>query len=110
MNHLTRSYKLFAVVCLSAFLFACASTPNYSEYILGQWDTEISGFPITLEYSDTEISVIGFGQSIPYVLEGNTISFEFQGMQVSTIEIVSDNEMVHTNTTTKAEQTMKRKL
>jgi hypothetical protein len=110
MNYLTRAYKLFAIACLSALLFACASTPNYSEYVLGQWDTEVSGFPVTLEFSDTEISVIGFGQSIPYKLEGNTISFEFQGMQISTIEIVNDNEMVHTNTTTQAEQTMKRKL
>ena len=110
MNYLARSYKLFAVACLSVFLFACASTPNYSDYIIGQWDTEISGFPVTLDFSDTEISVVGFGQSIPYTLEGNTISFEFQGLQVSTIEIVSDNEMVQTNTTTHAQQVMKRKL
>lgn len=109
MNYLSRTYKMFTVLCLSAFLYACASTPNYAEYIIGQWDTEISGFPVTLEYSADEITVVGFGQSIPYTLEGNTISFEFQGLQVSTIDMVSEDEMIQTNTATDVKQTLKRK-
>ena len=56
MKQLISSVRLLALVCLTSLLFACASTSvNYVEYIAGQWDTEISGFPVTVEYTESTV-------------------------------------------------------
>lgn len=109
MKRFTRSLKFAVLVCLTGFMVACASTSvNYAEKILGKWDTDVNGFPITVEISETEIGVVGFGQSIPYSLAENVISFDFQGPQVASIEFVSDDVMNQTNTATNVVQVFNR--
>ncbi len=109
MKDLSRNTRFFLLICLVGLLQACASTgPNYSEYLIGQWDTNINGFPVVVEYTEGTVGVVGFGEPVPYTLEANVISFEFQGTQTSTIEMVSDDEMKHTNVDTQAVTEFKR--
>lgn len=109
MKRFTRSIKFAVLVCLTGFVVACASTSvNYAEKILGKWDTEVNGFPITVDISETEIGVVGFGQSIPYNLAKDVISFDFQGPQVARIAFVNDDVMNQTNTATQSVQVFTR--
>ncbi|MBT4519747.1 MAG: hypothetical protein HOC23_07060 [Halieaceae bacterium] len=110
MKQVIYNVRRLALICMTSMLFACASTSvNYSEYMKGQWDTQIQGFPVVVEFTESTVGVVGFGAPIPYTLEGNTISFDFQGLQVASIDTVDKNEMTHTNVNTQAVTTFKRK-
>jgi hypothetical protein len=52
----------------SVLLIACASAPQPSkrDLIIGAWQAEFEGQPMTLEYGATEVTVRGFGLSFPY--------------------------------------------
>lgn len=101
MKPILRKTRLAVLFFAVGLLAACATTGfNYQEYLVGQWTTEINGFPVTVEYTDTTVGIVGFGEPVPYTLEGDRISFEFQGPQTSTIAMVNADEMNQTNLTT----------
>ena len=101
MNNSIRSVRLIVLAFMMSLLFSCVSTKvNYQEYLIGQWNTEIQGTPITIVFTDKTIGIVGFGQPIPYTLEDNVLSFEFQGTQTVNIDIVNDDEMTQTNVST----------
>jgi hypothetical protein len=102
MNPVLRKTRLAALLFALSLLGACATTPgfNYQQYLAGQWSTEINGFPVTVEYTDATVGIVGFGEPVPYTMEGDRISFEFQGPQTSTIAMISADEMNQTNLTT----------
>ena len=101
MNPIPRKTRLAALFFALGLQAACATTGfNYQEYLVGQWSTEINGFPVTVEYTDTTVGIVGFGEPVPYTLAGDRISFEFQGPQTSTIARLGPDEMNQTNMAT----------
>jgi hypothetical protein len=105
MNHLLHRSRLAVLIALTVILAACASTSvNHSEMIMGKWDTEIQGFPLTLAFSGTEIEIIGMGQSIPYTMAGDMIAFDFQGPQSARVAFPAENQMTQTNMATEEVQ------
>ncbi|GAB1266376.1 hypothetical protein NBRC116493_32870 [Aurantivibrio infirmus] len=96
MKTFIKACSLFAVALLFT---ACSSAPTLQEQLIGAWEADFPGVgPITLIYSETEITAEGFGISFPYTLEGDKVSFEApgQGLTVSTIVIDGDT-MTQTN-------------
>lgn len=111
MNHLLHKARFAIVIVLTGLLFACASTSiNHGEMMLGKWDTEIQGFPLTLAFSGTEIEVVGMGQSIPYTIAGDVISFDFQGPQSARVAFPEKNQMIQTNLATNEVSTFTRQV
>ena len=95
-----RFNRCLPLILCALLLQACASSApvpvvasDYSEYLLGQWNTQMNGFPVRVEYTRTTIGVVGFDRQVPYTLEENVISFEFQGLQQYDIGRVNENEM-----------------
>jgi hypothetical protein len=105
MHPILRKTRLAALLFAVSLLAACA-TPvtdtgfNYQQYLVGLWSTEINDFPVTVEYTDATVVIVGFGEPVPYTMAGDRISFEFEGPQTSTIAMVSQDEMNQTNLTT----------
>src|SRR6056297_2435599 len=75
-----RTMRAFCLVAVALLFTACSSGPSLHEQLMtGQWEGEMQGFPLTLEYTETEINIVGMGMSIPYQLEGDKMSFEVPG-------------------------------
>jgi hypothetical protein len=110
MNHLLHRTRLAVLIALTAILAACASTAvNHSEMIMGKWAPDIQGFPLTLAFSGTESEIVGMGQSIPYTIAGDVISFDFQGPQSARVAFPAENQMTQTNMATEEVQMFTRK-
>lgn len=109
MTYLLSKARLAVVIVLTGFLFACASTAvNHGEMILGKWDTELQGFPLTLDYNGTDIEVIGMGQSLPYSIEGDVIKFDFMGPRSARVAFPEKGQMTQTDIATSEITTFKR--
>jgi len=91
---------------------ACSTGPTLKENLMtGQWEGEVQGFPVTLEYTETDINVVGMGMSMPYTLEGDQLSFEVpgQGAMVFEVEVEGDT-LTQTDVNTGQSSTLERKL
>lgn len=109
MKRITKAFCLVAATLLFA---ACSSGPSLQEQLMtGQWEGEMQGFPLTLEYTETDINVVGMGMSLPYQLEGNQMSFEVpgQGTMVMTVAIEGDT-LIQTDVNTGETNTLERKM
>ncbi len=91
--------KLISLIAISLLFTACASTPSLSDQILGSWSGNMQGFDVTLIYSESEITVDGFGMSFPYTVEGSQISMDVPQMGMMTMDVVIDGDkMTQTDT------------
>ncbi|MCW8196707.1 hypothetical protein F6455_18090 [Proteobacteria bacterium 005FR1] len=107
-----RMLKAFCLVAVAALFVACSSGPSLQEQLMtGQWEGEMQGFPLTLEYTETDINVVGMGMSLPYQLEGDQMSFEVpgQGTMVVTVAIEGDT-LTQTDVASGTTSTLKRKM
>lgn len=107
-----RTMKAFCLVAATLLFAACSSGPSLQEQLMiGQWEGEMQGFPLTLEYTETDINVVGMGMSLPYKLEGDKMSFEVpgQGTMEMTVAIEGDT-LIQTDVNTGETNTMERKM
>ncbi|MEX1032461.1 MAG: hypothetical protein WDZ30_03805 [Cellvibrionaceae bacterium] len=107
-----RTMKAFCLVVVALLFTACSSGPSLQEQLMtGQWEGEMQGFPLTLEYTETDINVVGMGMSLPYELDGNEMSFEVpgQGTMVMTVDIEGDT-LTQTDVNTGQSSTLTRKM
>ena len=82
MNAITRCVKLVTLSLAALIITACASTgPNYAEYIIGEWETDINGMPIDVTVTESTINLMGI--TTEYALQDNVLTFDFQGPQVA---------------------------
>lgn len=79
---------------LAVLMVACSSGgPSLKENLMtGQWEGEVQGFPVTLKYNETEIEVVGMGMTMPYTLEGSTLSFDVPGQGPMEFEVSIDGD------------------
>lgn len=107
---LQATFKAFCLVALAVLFTACSSGPSLQEQLMtGQWEGEMQGFPLTLQYTETDIEVVGMGMSLPYKLEGDQMTFEVpgQGEMVVTVDIDGDT-LTQTDPSTGQVSTLKR--
>lgn len=107
-----RTMKAFCLVAAALLFTACSSSPSLQEQLMtGQWEGEMQGFPLVLEYTETEINVVGMGMSFPYQLEGDQMSFEVpgQGTMVMTVAVEGDT-LVQTDVSTGQKNVLERKM
>lgn len=107
-----RTMKAFCLVAVALLFTACSSGPSLQEQLMtGQWEGEMQGFPLTLEYTETDINVVGMGMSIPYQLEGDKMSFEVPGAgeMVMSISIEGDT-LTQTDVKSGQSSTLTRKM
>ncbi|MGQ9426726.1 hypothetical protein ACXYTJ_12295 [Gilvimarinus sp. F26214L] len=90
MKRFLKSLSVATVVLLFA---ACSTAPSLQDQLMaGQWEGEMQGFPLTLEYTETDINVVGMGMSLPYKLEGDEMSFEVPGQGTMVMKISIDGD------------------
>jgi hypothetical protein len=88
--------RLF-LIALVFSVSACSSFGgNPAERLAGEWRTEVAGFRVTVVYSDDTVRV-GQSEPVPYVLEGDRLSFVDGGSQVRILSFPSRDEMVQTD-------------
>ena len=99
----------FKTVCLMFVLIslqACISL-SAKDQLIGQWQSELGGFPIVVSYSETTVKV-GSHEEVPYLLEGEQLSFADGGSQVILISFTNKNEMIQENQLTGSRQVLTR--
>lgn len=80
---------------------------SVGDRIVGRWKTELAGFPVVVEYTDTTMGV-GTYTPVPYTIDGDVIRFESEGTESRKIAFISDDIMVQTDLTTGVERTFTR--
>jgi hypothetical protein len=107
--------KAVWVVCMLLTVTACmtAKPPEpqkpASELLLGSWQTQVGGFPVTVEYTSTAVSVDG-QPPVSYQLAGDRLQIAEGGSQVRILQFPSNAEMVQIDPMTGSEHRFNRRL
>jgi hypothetical protein len=102
--------KAFGVVCMLLTVSACMTAkPPASELLLGAWQTQVGGFPVTVEYTSTVVSVDG-QSPVSYQLAGDRLQIAEGGSQVRILQFPSNAEMVQIDPMTGSEHRFNRRL
>lgn len=67
-----------------------------AERLLGQWQTQIGGFPVLVDYSATGVSV-DRQPPVAYTLAGDQLGFADGGSQVRILSFNGTDEMIQTD-------------
>ena len=89
--------KRLTLCVLITILAGCqsiSSTP--SQMILGVWESEIGGFPITHEYSESTVSIPGH-DAVSYQVLDDVLLLDTVGASERVISFPSDDEMHQTD-------------
>lgn len=102
---------LSLTVATLLFVVACSSGPTLKEQLMmGEWEGEVQGFPVTLKYTETEIEVVGMGMSLPYTLEGDQMTFEVPGQGAMSFTVEVDGDTLTQTDASGTSSTLKRKM
>ncbi|HAK52450.1 MAG TPA: hypothetical protein DCM54_11200 [Gammaproteobacteria bacterium] len=71
-----------------------SSTP--SQKIIGVWESEIGGFPITHEYGESTVSIPGH-EAVNYEIQDDVLTLDTVGASERIISFPSENEMHQTD-------------
>lgn len=107
--------KAVGIAVFSLLFAACATTSGpaslHQQLMTGQWEGEMQGFPLVLEYTETDIVVVGMGMSLPYQLDGDEMTFDVPGMGSMTVKIAIDGDtLTQTEVTTGQVSTLVRRM
>lgn len=90
--------KALGVAIVTLLFAACSTTSGtpslHEELMTGQWGGEMQGFPLVLEYTESEINIVGMGMSLPYTLNGDEMTFEVPGMGSMVVKITIDGDIL----------------
>jgi len=93
MKSITKALSIAVITLLFA---ACSTTSGpatlHQELMTGQWAGEMQGFPLVLEYTESEINIVGMGMSLPYTLSGDEMTFDVPGMGSMVVKIAIDGD------------------
>jgi hypothetical protein len=101
--------KAFWVVCMLLAVTACMTAKPASELLLGSWQTQVGGFPVTVEYTSTVVSVDG-QSPVSYQLAGDRLQIAEGGSQVRILQFPSNAEMIQIDPMTGTEHRFNRRL
>ena len=87
--------RVLIVICFLLPLFSCVSVqPTFQEQLLGIWRTDLAGFPVVVEFTETTVAIAG-QQGVPYILADDVLTYDFGGPQSRRIAFPSEDVMVH---------------
>lgn len=99
---MTRALRVAALLIVM-FVAGCSTLRvEPAEAILGRWSSEVGGYPVTLVYAESTVTVDG-SDPVPYLLDGNELRFTGGGSQVRLLSFPSRLEMVQTDPMTGTE-------
>jgi uncharacterized protein YdhG (YjbR/CyaY superfamily) len=104
---MNRPKTMLALLFLAMISVACAVIP-IQERIVGNWHSDLAGFQVVYEYTSTTVGIVPHAP-VPYSLEGDLITFQFEDPQTRKVEFLSGDVMVQTDERTGIRQTFKRK-
>ncbi len=91
-------------ICLVLGLGGCQLlTPRLAAQILGSWETEVGGFPVTSVYSATTVTV-GDGTPVPYELHDGILTVQGAGSHAFAVRFGPHGQMVLVDQVTGTEQ------
>jgi len=81
------------VIILVVTLQGCVTTSlNIADQIIGQWQSNIGGFPLIVEYSNSNVQV-GTSEPVAYQLSGSELTFADGAGQVRLVSFPDKNRM-----------------
>ena len=102
------SKSFLQLILVALFLQGCAALgPKPAEEIIGQWQTKVGSFPLTVTYElDTVQS--GSNRPVSYGLVGNQLTYADGGQQVRLLSFPADGEMIQLDPVTGTEHRFSR--
>lgn len=86
--------KAFIAILVLVLASGCVSPgSNPGKTIIGRWTTEIGGFPVTAEYTETTVAVAGHAP-VSYEIVDGQLLVSSEGSQPKQISFNSRDEMV----------------
>jgi hypothetical protein len=104
-----KTIKALWAISMLLMLTACITTKPTSELLLGSWRSQVGGFPITIDYTSTGVSVDGQAP-VSYQLMGDRLQIAEGGSQVRIVQFPSPAEMIQTDPMTGSEHRFSRRL
>ena len=87
--------RILIVICFLLPLSSCGSVqPTFQAQLLGVWQTDLAGFPVVVEFTETTVGIVG-EEGVPYTLADDVLTYDFGGPQSRRIEFPSADVMVH---------------
>lgn len=91
-----------------ALTSACSLlAPAPEQQIIGAWQAEVGGYPVTVSYTETTVQV-GTADPVGYSLEGDKLLLAAGDTQVRIVSFPSRGEMLQTDPLTGTSQVWKR--
>ena len=104
-----KAIKALCAISMLLLVTACMTTKPASEMLVGSWQTQVGGFPVTVDYTATAVSVDGQAP-VPYQLTADRLQIAEGGSQVRILQFPSTNEMIQTDPMTGSEHRFSRRL
>jgi len=104
--NILQSVRNSIVIALLLVMSGCAifqSAPG----IVGNWRSEIQGFPVELSYTESTVGING-SEPIPYTIEDGTVTLVMDDVRTYKVEFPSRNEMIQIDESTGARQSFRR--
>jgi len=104
-----KTIKALCIISMLLLVTGCMTARPASELLLGTWQSQVGGFPVTVDYTPTMVSVDG-QTPVPYALSGDRLQFAEGGSQVRILQFPSATEMIQTDPMTGTEHRFSRSL
>jgi hypothetical protein len=79
-----------------------------AEQLIGDWQTQLAGFPVRVEYTTANVSIDGQAP-VPYVLQGDILRLDQDGQQVRILTFPAKNQMIQRDPMTGTESLFERR-
>ena len=99
---------MIAIALLSLALASCASIKP-AKQLLGQWDGQLHGYPVLVEYTATTVA-IGKMAPVTYSLDGDLITLAGDSPSSYRLAFPSKNEMIQVDNVSGSEIKYTRRL
>ncbi len=97
---MSRTFQTLAIACLVLIASGCVSTSNDpSQMIVGSWQSELGGFPVTIEYTEDTVR-IGDYDAVSYQINEGKLILDSEGSQPRMLSFPSSDEMIQTDSLT----------
>ena len=103
-----RCATVLASILVIMFICGCQSVPqSSSQLILGAWQSEVGGFPLVYQYSDSTVKIAGHAE-VNYYLDKDQLSIDSEGAAIRVVSFPSEDEMHQTDPMTGSVHTFTR--
>lgn len=103
-----KTISTFLFVSFFLLLSGCVGMgPKPAEQILGEWQTQVGTFPLSVTYAETTVQVDG-GVAVAYQIEGDRLTYADGGEQVRILSFPESSVMQQLDPVTGTEHVFSR--